>query len=181
MGSWGPRGSTESSCEAPGRGLLSAAQDVGAMGIEADVLAKIRPSAEEDARLPGPEPDPPAEGRGDPEAHGWPAKPLLVGSVAKGPHLTGTEIDLFVAFPPELPRKDLEERGLALGELLERGVHMYAGHPFTRGWYRGVEVEIVPCYRIVDAKARMSAVDRTPLHPDYGIGPLQEGQAEGSR
>ena len=148
------------------------------MGIEADVLAKIRPSAEEDARLADVIRDLTAKVEATLEANGWPAKPLLVGSVAKGTHLTGTEIDLFVAFPPELPRKDLEERGLALGELLERGVHMYAEHPFTRGWYRGFEVEIVPCYRIVDAKARMSAVDRTPLHADYVIGRLQEGQAE---
>jgi len=32
-------------------------------------------------------------------------------------HLTGTEIDVFVAFPPDLPRADLESRGLALGTI----------------------------------------------------------------
>ncbi len=111
-------------------------------------------------------------------AHGWEAKPFVSGSVAKGTHLTGADVDLFVAFPPDLPREDLEKRGLALGEILERGVHMYAEHPYTRGFYRGIQVEIVPCYRITDASQRMSAVDRTPLHVDYVLGHLNGGQGD---
>jgi tRNA nucleotidyltransferase (CCA-adding enzyme) len=55
---------------------------------------------------------------------------------------------------------------------------MYAEHPYTRGWWGGFEVEIVPCYRITDASQRMSAVDRTPLHVDYVLGHLKEGQAD---
>jgi len=55
---------------------------------------------------------------------------------------------------------------------------MYAEHPYTRGWYRGTEVEIVPCYRVQDATQRMSAVDRTPLHADYVLGRLAEDQAD---
>src|SRR5207253_1098008 len=43
-------------------------------------------------------------------------------------------------------------------------------------WYGGFEVEIVPCYRITDATQRMSAVDRTPLHVDYVLGHVKEGQ-----
>ena len=109
---------------------------------------------------------------------GWEAKPFVSGSVAKGTHLTGADVDLFVAFPADLPREDLEKRGLALGELLERGVHMYAEHPYTRGFYRGFQVEIVPCYRITDASQRMTAVDRTPLHVDYVLGHLNGGQAD---
>src|SRR2546422_1848437 len=54
---------------------------------------------------------------------------------------------------------------------------MYAEHPYTRGWYDGFEVEIVPCYRITDATQRMSAVDRTPLHVDYVLGHVKEGQS----
>jgi tRNA nucleotidyltransferase (CCA-adding enzyme) len=53
---------------------------------------------------------------------------------------------------------------------------MYAEHPYTRGWYGGFEVEIVPCYRITDATQRMSAVDRTPLHVDYVLGHVKDGQ-----
>ena len=148
------------------------------MSVEEKVLARIRPSREEEERLRAVVRDITAKIEGTLRARGWDAKPILVGSVAKGTHLTGTEADVFVAFPPELPREDLEARGLALGELLDRGVHMYAEHPYTRGWYGGFEVEIVPCYRVLDASQRLSAVDRTPLHADYVIGRLQEGQAD---
>lgn len=112
------------------------------------------------------------------QSKAWEAKPFVSGSVAKGTHLSGADVDLFVAFPPDLPREDLETRGLALGTILEKGVHLYAEHPYTRGLYRGVQVEIVPCYHITDASQRMSAVDRTPLHVDYVLGHLDGGQAD---
>lgn len=148
------------------------------MSVEEKILARIRPTADEETRLGAVVRELTAKIEQTLRARGWEAKPILVGSVAKGTHLTGTEADIFVAFPPDLPRSDLETRGLALGELLERGVHMYAEHPYTRGWYSGFEVEIVPCYRVVDASQRMSAVDRTPLHADYVLGRLKEGQAD---
>src|SRR5437016_12270614 len=62
--------------------------------------------------------------------------------------------------------------------MLEKGTHLYAEHPYTRGWYGGFEVEIVPCYRITDASQRMSAVDRTPLHVDYVLGRVKDGQTD---
>ncbi len=141
------------------------------------MLRKILPSAEEEERLR-------AAVRAAIDAvaaacakRGLSAQPILVGSVAKGTHLTNTEIDIFVAFPPDTPRAVLEEEGLALGSVLQRPVRMFAEHPYTRGWFRGFEMEIVPCYRITEATQRMSAVDRTPLHADYVIGHLREGQA----
>src|SRR3990172_8803254 len=150
----------------------------GAMEVEERVLARIRPSADEEERLGKVVRGLTAEGEARPRSGGRGAPPILCGSVAKGTHLTEPEIDLFVAFPADLPREDLEARGLALGEFLERRVHMYAEHPYTHGYYGGVEVEIVPCYRIRDASQRMSAVDRTPLHVDYVLGQLKEGQGD---
>ncbi len=148
------------------------------MSLEESVLARIRPSPEEEAKLEAMVRDLLAAVQAVLQAKGWEAKPFLSGSVAKGTHLTGADVDLFVAFPPDLPREDLEKRGLALGELLDHGVHMYAEHPYTRGFFRGFQVEIVPCYRITDASQRMSAVDRTPLHVDYVLGHLNEDQAD---
>jgi len=148
------------------------------MSVDERILERIRPTPEEEARLSKVVRELLSKIDASLHVRGWDAKPILVGSVAKGTHLTGTEADIFVAFPPDLPRADLEARGLALGELLERGVHMYAEHPYTRGWYGGFEVEIVPCYRVLDASQRMSAVDRTPLHADYVLGRLKEGQAD---
>src|SRR5213594_4720564 len=144
--------------------------------FEDAILRKILPSPEEDRRIQGVVRDVMRILETKLRSKGWEAKPFLAGSVAKGTHLTGTEIDVFVAFPPDLPRADLEERGLALGTILEKGTHRYAEHPYTRGWYGGFEVEIVPCYRITDATQRMSAVDRTPLHVDYVLGHVKEGQ-----
>ncbi len=148
------------------------------MGIEETVLRKILPSPEEEARLTATVKELIAGVAAMLREKGWEGHPFVSGSVAKGTQLTGAEVDLFVAFPPDLPRADLETRGLALGTILERGVHMYAEHPYTRGWFRGTEVEIVPCYRITDASQRMSAVDRTPLHVDFVLGRLKEGQAD---
>ncbi len=148
------------------------------MSVEEKVLARIRPSAEEEARIERVVREVLERLRTILAAKGWEAKPFLAGSVAKGTHLTGTEIDVFVAFPPDLPRPDLETRGLALGEMLEKRAHLYAEHPYTRGWYGGFEVEIVPCYRITDATQRMSAVDRTPLHVDYVLGRTKDGQTD---
>src|SRR3989449_473357 len=144
----------------------------------AGVLARIRPTPDEEARIEKLVREILDRLRSTLRSKGWEAKPFLAGSVAKGTHLTGTEIDVFVAFPPDLPRADLEERGLALGKILEKGTHRYAEHPYTRGWYGGFEVEIVPCYRITDATQRMSAVDRTPLHVDYVLGRVKEGQTD---
>src|SRR2546430_4485810 len=146
------------------------------MSVEERVLARIRPTPDEEARIEKLVREILDRLRSTLRSKGWEAKPFLAGSVAKGTHLTGTEIDVFVAFPPDLPRADLEERGLALGTILEKGTHRYAEHPYTRGWYGGFEVEIVPCYRITDATQRMSAVDRTPLHVDYVLGHVKEGQ-----
>src|SRR2546422_4692559 len=145
--------------------------------VEARILKKILPTEEEEAHL--------RDGGRDLQerlsepiaARGLDAKPILVGSVAKGVHLHEPEIDMFVAFPPDLPRERLETEGLAMGDILERPVRMYAEHPYTRGWYKRFEVEVVPCYRITDATQRLSAVDRTPLHVDYVLGHLREDQA----
>ncbi len=148
------------------------------MSLEETVLARIRPRPEEEKALEEMVRGLLAAVESTLRAKGWEARPFVSGSVAKGTHLTGADVDLFVAFPPDLPREDLEVRGLALGELLEKGVHLYAEHPYTRGFYRGFQVEIVPCYRITDASQRMSAVDRTPLHVDYVLGHLNGGQAD---
>src|SRR2546422_1384860 len=145
--------------------------------VEARILKKILPTEEEEARLRDVVRELQERLSERIAARGLDAKPILVGSVAKGVHLHEPEIDMFVAFPPDLPRERLETEGLAMGDILERPVRMYAEHPYTRGWYKRFEVEVVPCYRITDATQRLSAVDRTPLHVDYVLGHLREDQA----
>ena len=145
--------------------------------VEVRVLRRILPTEDEERRLRAVVRDLTDRLAERITARGLDAKPILVGSVAKGVHLHEPEVDMFVAFSPDLPREDLEKEGLAFGDILERPVRMYAEHPYTRGWYKGFEVEIVPCYKITNAAQRLSAVDRTPLHVDYVLGHLGEDQA----
>jgi tRNA nucleotidyltransferase (CCA-adding enzyme) len=151
---------------------------LGRMGLEADVLKRVVPSAEEEARLRETVEDVKRRVAAGIRARGLEAEPLLVGSVAKGTHLSQAEIDLFVAFPRTTPREALEREGLALGAFLKDKKRMYAEHPYTRGRWKGFEVEVVPCYRIEDATERMSAVDRTPLHAAYVIGKVGPTQRD---
>src|SRR5437879_4442591 len=82
--------------------------------FEEQILRKILPSAEEDRRIQGVVRDVMKTLEGKIAAKGLRAKPLLVGSVAKGVHLTGTEIDIFVAFPADTPREVLEREARGL-------------------------------------------------------------------
>lgn len=148
------------------------------MSLEAEVLKRVVPSPEEEKRLRGTVEDVRARVSRAVESHGIPAEPLLVGSVAKGTHLSGAEIDIFVLFPRETSREVLERVGLALGEFLNDKKRMYAEHPYTRGMWNGFEVEVVPCYRIRDASEKMSAVDRTPLHARYVIERMDAAQRD---
>lgn len=136
-------------------------------GIERRVLRMVTPSPEEQSRIE-------AAARGLVERVrlaaaelGLRGEPLLVGSVAKGTHLTHPDIDVFFLFPPDVPREELEEKGLELGMRVLGGIRRYAEHPYIRGEFGGFEAEVVPCYRITDTAQRMSAVDRTPFHTRF--------------
>src|SRR3990172_2012435 len=148
------------------------------MTLEEEVLKRVVPSAEEETRLRETVEAVRSRVGLAVKAHKIAVEPLLVGSVAKGTHLSPPEIDIFVLFPRETPRETLEKVGLALGEFLEDKKRMYAEHPYTRGFWKGFEVEVVPCYRIRDASEKMSAVDRTPLHARYVIDQIGKGQRD---
>ena len=142
------------------------------------MLKRVVPSKEEEARLRATVEDVRRRVAATIRERGIEAEPLLVGSVAKGTHLSQAEIDIFVCFPTGTPRDTLEKVGLELGEFLEDKKRMYAEHPYTRGMWNGSEVEIVPCYKIRDASEKMSAVDRTPLHATYVIERLRQEQRD---
>ncbi|WP_302081860.1 CCA tRNA nucleotidyltransferase [Salinibaculum rarum] len=94
---------------------------------------------------------------------------VQVGSTARQTWIAGDrDIDLFVSFPPELDREQLEEYGLDVGHaVLPNGHEEYAEHPYVVGEYDGYEVDCVPCYAVEDATQIQSAVDRTPFHTRY--------------
>jgi tRNA nucleotidyltransferase (CCA-adding enzyme) len=94
---------------------------------------------------------------------------LHLGSTARDTWLAGDrDIDVFVRFPTDLDREDLETLGLEVGHaVLPDGTEEYAEHPYVVGTVDGFQVDLVPCYAVADPGAIRSAVDRTPFHNDY--------------
>ncbi len=93
----------------------------------------------------------------------------LLGSVSRGTWLRDEkDLDIFVFFPVEYGREFLEEAVTLLGEkVLKHPEKHYAEHPYVMGFYKGYEVEIVPCYAVEDPSELKSSVDRTPFHDAF--------------
>jgi len=94
---------------------------------------------------------------------------VRVGSTARGTWLSGDrDLDVFVRFPADLDREELEEYGLAVGHaVLPEGREEFAEHPYVVGSVEGFDVDLVPCYDVPAATDIRSAVDRTPFHTEY--------------
>jgi tRNA nucleotidyltransferase (CCA-adding enzyme) len=96
----------------------------------------------------------------------------IVGSAARGTWLSGShDIDIFISFPEETPRKELESMGMAIAretaKLAEYAEDRHAEHPYLNIVYKGFDVDLVPCFRVASAAQIKSAVDRTPFHNDF--------------
>jgi len=102
----------------------------------------------------------------------------FVGSVAKGTHLADPDLDLFLLFPSTVSREELEQVGLRTGEDTIGGEKMYAEHPYTRGLFEGLEVDMVPCFLLESSERLLSAVDRTPFHTEYVLSRINDEQRD---
>jgi len=96
----------------------------------------------------------------------------MVGSAARGTWLSGThDIDIFISFPEETSRKELETLGMAIArevaKLAEYAEDRHAEHPYLNIVFKGFNVDLVPCFRVASAAHIKSAVDRTPFHNDF--------------
>jgi len=106
-------------------------------------------------------------------------EPILVGSLAKGTDLReDKDIDIFIKFHKDVPRNELEKKGLDIGKKIFKKLKAkyeidYAEHPYIIGEYKGYKIEIVPCYDVTKPK---SAVDRTPFHTEYIKGKIQDNE-----
>jgi tRNA nucleotidyltransferase (CCA-adding enzyme) len=109
---------------------------------------------------------------------------VIVGSIGKGTWLAGDhDIDLFIMFPPSVPREELEKKGLDFGQKIAAEMKgkwkiKYAEHPYTHALVQGYEIDVVPCYRIAKGDRIISAVDRSPLHLEYVIENLTPGMQD---
>ena len=97
------------------------------------------------------------------------AEPIHVGSTARDTWIAGDrDVDVFVRFPTDVPREDLERYGLTVGhQVLPDGHEEFAEHPYVTGEVDGFGVDLVPCYAVESAGEIRSAVDRTPFHSAY--------------
>lgn len=98
------------------------------------------------------------------------ARPMLVGSVARGTWLRNErDIDIFIMFPDNISREDLERQGLAVAREVagRRGRERFAEHPYVMMEFKGFDVDLVPCYDVAKPSEIKSAVDRTPHHQRY--------------
>ncbi|AEK73123.1 tRNA CCA-pyrophosphorylase [Thermococcus sp. 4557] len=142
------------------------------MDVEAvlqEVLPRIRPTDEERAFVEGLMRELEGTAEETVESLGLDVRPYFVGSLAKNTYLAGDhDIDLFLAFPLDTPRDELREEGLRLGktiaERLDSYEIAYAEHPYVRARYRGVSVDLVPCYDVESWRDVKTAVDRSILH-----------------
>jgi tRNA nucleotidyltransferase (CCA-adding enzyme) len=108
------------------------------------------------------------------------AKIELVGSTAKDTFLKNNlDIDIFLKFPSEIKKEIMAKQTLSIGrKILTDTEECYAEHPYIRGAYNDYKVELVPCYEIIDASQKISAVDRTPLHTKYIMENITENQKQ---
>ncbi len=146
--------------------------------IEKKVLDIIAPTPQEDERIKAAASRLAQRISEEAKRLGVKAKPLLVGSVAKGTYIrTKPDIDVFIQFPKETTRERLEDDGLAIGKAVLSDIELrYAEHPYTHGKFEGYDADVVPCFEVSDAGQKMSAVDRTPFHTEYVLKHMKEGQ-----
>jgi tRNA nucleotidyltransferase (CCA-adding enzyme) len=109
------------------------------------------------------------------------AEAMIVGSVARDTWIHGDrDLDIFLLFDPGLTRQELEEQGLVLAKEIAEGLkssyrQKYAEHPYINATIDGLDVDLVPCFRVESAGKIRSSVDRTPFHTKYikdRIGPF---------
>lgn len=100
-------------------------------------------------------------------SHGITAEVRFAGSYSKGTYLSNPDFDLFIMFPEEISKKDMERIGLQAGDDILHGERIFSDHPYTRGFFEGVEVDMVPCFHLDSTEHLRTAVDRTPFHTAY--------------
>ena len=148
------------------------------MSIESSVLERIKPTKEEISSISDTAERLKAAVCEYLSQHEIDVEVKFVGSFAKGTFLSNPDLDLFLLFPEEVPRKELETIGLEVGSEVLKGTRMYAEHPYTRGVYEGLDVDLVPSYNLASAERLRTSVDRTPFHTEYVLDHMTEEQKD---
>lgn len=151
--------------------------------LEAEVLAKIRPSPEDVKRILDAATGVQNAAQAALDAKGIRGRAAVQGSVAKGTFLAGSaDIDLFLILEPSVALADLEPITDYVGAAVLAGAEKkYAQHPYLCGTYAGHAVDLVPAYHVAEATGKMSAVDRTPFHTAWVRGQLDDSKRDAVR
>jgi tRNA nucleotidyltransferase (CCA-adding enzyme) len=146
------------------------------MALLEEAIDKISPSVAQRSRVQRAVDDILAKVKSQAEKAPCKLNVKLVGSAAKDTYVFPPDLDVFVLFPPDAQRSELEKYGLEIGRRVLGGEERYAEHPYIHGNFKGFEVDIVPCFAIDDPSKLRSAVDRTPFHTDFIISHLKPEQ-----
>ncbi|MBX0313256.1 MAG: nucleotidyltransferase domain-containing protein, partial [Sulfurihydrogenibium sp.] len=117
------------------------------------------------------------------KAKKYKAEAMIVGSITRDTWLPDKkEFDIFILFPKDLSPAELEKYGLEVGKEIVKELKgtftlKYAQHPYLSAKINGIDVDIVPCYKIKNTSELKSAVDRTPFHVKYLQKHLKKNQA----
>ena len=149
------------------------------MTLESTVLGKIKPTTEEIASITRAAEDLKKAVEDYIKENGIDVEVRFVGSYAKGTYLSDPDLDLFLLFPETAPKKDLKTIGFSVGEaILGEVEEIYSEHPYARGKYEGMDVDLVPSYSITTTEKLRTAVDRTPFHTDFILSNLKDEQKD---
>jgi tRNA nucleotidyltransferase (CCA-adding enzyme) len=137
------------------------------MTVEEEVLARVRPTKEQDERIAKVSHDLIERVRQVALYFKLEVEPFGAGSVAKNTYLKDPDIDIFMLFPVDTPQEVVSGKGLDIARSIIDGEERYAQHPYLRGTYEGFQVDLVPAYKLPDTKVLQTAVDRTPFHVEF--------------
>ncbi len=131
-----------------------------------EVLSRVRPTEEEQEHIRSVAERVVSQIR---ERSGHFSDVVVAGSAARGTNLRGSsDVDVFIIYPRDVPRNVMEAEALEIGKSLSSKFEIrYAEHPYVTVWIEGVEVDVVPAYKMEPGQNIQSATDRTPLHQKF--------------
>lgn len=151
------------------------------MTLEKEVLTRICPTPAEIAAVDEAAESLKAAVQEYMDSHGIQARLTFVGSYAKKTFLEGNDLDLFMAFPRTVSKEDMVRIGLEVGDEVLKGHHEYSEHPYSSGFWKGVDVDLVPCYQTKIGEKLLTSVDRSPLHTEYVLSKMSDEQRDETR
>src|SRR3989338_2549010 len=110
------------------------------------------------------------------------AEITVTGSIAKGTFLKESkDLDIFLLFKQTVPKERFEslaKSAVTKAFPKQHYVISYAEHPYVRLHLAGRRIDVVPAYKITNAKQLKSAVDRSVLHTKFILANLKKKQID---